>query len=208
MSPPLSSTVLVQEQLGLALNRAGQGEKAEEVLTSLIERRGPSSETLGILGRVYKDRWEAALDQGKTLLAKGLLKKAVEAYLRGFEADWRDAYPGINAVTLMEISEPPDPRRERLIPVVAYAVDRRIASGKPDYWDYATRLELAVLAKDEPGAVAALADALALVREAWEPETTIRNLRLIRKARENRRDLIPWTQQIEDALAPGPGSSA
>jgi hypothetical protein len=208
MSLPLASTVLVQEQLGMALNRAGQGEKAEEVLTSLIERRGPSSETYGILGRVYKDRWEAALDQGKKPLAQGLLKKAIEAYLRGFEADWRDAYPGVNAVTLMEISEPPDPRRERLIPVVAYAVDRRIASGKPDYWDYATRLELAVLAKDEPGAVAALADALALVRETWEPETTIRNLRLIRKACENRRDLIPWTQQIEDALASGPGSPA
>jgi tetratricopeptide (TPR) repeat protein len=208
MSLPLASTVLVQEQLGMALNRAGQGEKAEEVLTSLIERRGPSSETYGILGRVYKDRWEAALDQGKTLLAQGLLKKAVETYLRGFEADWRDAYPGINAVTLMEISEPPDPRRERLIPVVAYAVDRRIASGKPDYWDYATRLELAVLAKDEPGAMAALADALALVRETWEPETTIRNLRLIREARENRRDLVPWAKQIEDALVPGPGSAA
>jgi hypothetical protein len=206
--PPLASTVLVQEQLGLALNRAGQGAKAEEVLTSLIERRGPSGETCAILGRVYKDRWEAALDQGKTVLAQGLLKKAIEAYLHGFEADWRDAYPGVNAVTLMEISEPPDPWRERLIPVVAYAVDRRIASGKPDYWDYATRLELAVLAKDEPGAVAALGDALALVRETWEAETTIRNLRLIRKARENRRDLVPWAQRIEDALAPGSGSTA
>ena len=69
--------------------------------------------------------------------------------MRGFEADWRDAYPGINAVTLMELCDPPDPRQQQLLPVVAYAVERRIAAGKPDYWDHATRLELAVLARDE-----------------------------------------------------------
>jgi hypothetical protein len=32
-----------------------------------------------------------------------LLDKAIYAYLRGFETDWRDAYLGINAVTLMVI---------------------------------------------------------------------------------------------------------
>jgi hypothetical protein len=131
---------------------------------------------------------------------KSLLDKAIEAYLRGFEADWRDAYLGINAVTLMELKEPPDPRREQLIPVVSYAVERRIAAGKPDYWDYATRLELAVLGKDESKATAALSDALAAVRETWEPETTARNLRLIREARARRGDVLPWAQQIEEDL--------
>jgi tetratricopeptide (TPR) repeat protein len=200
MSPPLASTVMVQEQLGLALNRNGQGEEAERVLLQLIENRGPSSETYGILGRVYKDRWESAQKGGDVFLSKGLLDKAIEAYLRGFQADWRDAYPGINALTLMELKEPPDPRRTQLIPVVAYAVDRRIASGKPDYWDLATRLELAVLAKDEQKAIAALCDALTLVREPWEPETTARNLRLIREARELRNEPVPWVKQVEEAL--------
>src|SRR6266576_7349223 len=152
MSAPLAATVMVQEQLALALNRAGRGEGAERILLDLIERRGPSSETCGILGRIYKDRWEAAMKSGDTLLARGLLERAIAAYLRGFEADWRDAYPGINAVTLMELREPPDPRREKLFPVVSYAVERRIAAGKPDYWDYATRVELAVLANDEQAA--------------------------------------------------------
>ncbi|MBV8522148.1 MAG: DUF4071 domain-containing protein [Acetobacteraceae bacterium] len=50
-----------------------------------------------------KDRWEKSLKAGQTLLARGLLDKAIDAYLRGFEADWRHAYPGINAVTLMEL---------------------------------------------------------------------------------------------------------
>lgn len=201
MSPPLAATVMVQEQLGLALNRAGRSDKAEIVLLDIITKRGPSSETYGILGRVYKDRWDNACKNGDKFLAKGLLKKAIDAYLHGFEADWRDAYPGINAVTLMELAEPPDPRRLKVLPVVAYAVERRIVSGKPDYWDCATRLELAVLAKDEESAADALSAALAAVRESWEAETTARNLRLLIDAWRKRGELLAWVEAIEKALA-------
>lgn len=186
MAPPLAATTLVREQLALALNRAGRGEEAEAVLLTLIAERGASSETCAILGRVYKDRWEVARDSGAAALARGLLDKAIGAYLRGFEADWRDAYPGVNAVTLMELKEPPDPRQAALLPVVAYAVGRRIATGQADYWDYATVLELAVLARDTAAADVALANALARVREKWEPETTARNLGLIAGARRCR----------------------
>jgi tetratricopeptide (TPR) repeat protein len=200
MPAPLAATAMVQEQLALALNRAGRGDEAERVLLDLLQRRGPSSETYSILGRVYKDRWEAAAKAGDRFLARGRLEQAAEAYLKGFEADWRDAYPGINAVTLMELKDPPDPRREALIPVVSYAVERRIAAGKPDYWDQATRLELAVLAKNEQKAMSALADALAAVREPWEPETTARNLRLIREARARRGEDVPWARAIEEEL--------
>ena len=200
MPPPLAATVMVQEQLALALNRAGRGEDAERVLTELLEKRGPSSETYGILGRVYKDRWEAAMKAGDRFRARGFLDKAIEAYRRGFETDWRDGYPGVNAVTLMELKEPPDPQREQLIPVVRYTVERRIAAGKPDYWDYATRLELAVLAEDQDAAGQALADALAAAREGWERETTARNLRLIREARNRRRINSDWVEEIETAL--------
>jgi hypothetical protein len=200
MPPPLAATVMVQEQLALALNRAGLGEDAERVLTELLEKRGPSSETYGILGRVYKDRWEAAMKTRDRFRARGFLDKAIEAYRRGFETDWRDAYPGVNAVTLMELKEPPDPQREQLIPVVRYAVERRIAAGKPDYWDYATRLELAVLAEDQDAAGQALADGLAAAREGWERETTARNLRLIREARNGRNKNSDWIEEIETAL--------
>jgi hypothetical protein len=200
MAPPLAATVMVQEQLALALNRDGQSEQAEQVLKDLLHRRGPSSETYGILGRVYKDRWERASKAGDKFRAKGMLDKAIGAYLKGFEADWRDAYPGVNAVTLMELKDQPDPRREKLIPVVAYAVEQRIATGKPDYWDHATLLELAVLAKDEDKAMAALSDSLAAVRESWEPETTARNLRLIREARERRDEVLVWTNTVENEL--------
>jgi hypothetical protein len=128
------------------------------------------------------------------------LRKAIEAYRAGFEADWRDAYPGINAVTLMELEEPVSPEQPRLLPVVRYAVERRLATATADYWDYATRLELSVLAADRDAAHEALADALAAIRESWEPETTCRNLRLIREARERRGIEGAWIAGIEKEL--------
>jgi len=58
MPEPLYSTTLVQEQYVFALNRADHSEEAERILLSVIEKKGSSSETYSILGRVYKDRWE------------------------------------------------------------------------------------------------------------------------------------------------------
>jgi hypothetical protein len=200
MPRPLATALMVQEQLAFALNRSGRGQEAERILLGMLERHGPGSETLALLGRVYKDRWESALKQGDAEQARVALEKAIDAYLRGFETDCRDGFPGINAITLMELREPPDPRRAELLPIVSYAIERRIAAGKPDYWDYATRIELAVLAKDEQKARTALNDAITHVREVWEPETTARNLRLIREARESRQQSPHWAYQIEEEL--------
>jgi hypothetical protein len=197
---PLARTAMVREQRGLALNRLGRGGEAERILLGLIAEQGPSSETNAILGRVYKDSWDKAVRAGDTDRAAALLDQAIEAYLKGFEADWRDAFPGINAVTLMELRDPPDPRQRELIPVVSYAAERRLATGQADYWDYATRLELAVLARDEAAARAALARALPAVREPWEPESTANNLRMIREARDRRSDGVPWAAGLEAEL--------
>jgi tetratricopeptide (TPR) repeat protein len=200
MCAPLVSTIMVQEQLGFALNRAGRSEEAEQVLLKLIKNRGPSSETYGLLGRVYKDRWEATVKAEKKFEARGLLEKAIDAYRKGVETDWRDPYPGINAITLMELKDPPDPELKKLIPVVTYAVERKMMSGEPDYWDHATLLELAVFARDQQKAEHHLSNALAHAREVWEPETTARNLRLIREVRQARNEMPDWTIDLERAL--------
>ena len=208
MPEPLSSTTLVQEQSAFALNRAGHSEEAEKILLSLIEKKGPSSETYGILGRVYKDRWEKVYkteeeeteEDTEFHVSEAYLDQAIDAYLKGFESDSRDTYPGINAVTLMEIKREPDSRRIDLIPVVKYSVQRKIAMGKSDYWDYATLLELAILAKDKEASFNFLAKALTHLREEWEGETTLRNLRTIREAREKRNEQLQWTKKIEESI--------
>ena len=213
MDRPLQRTSMVREQVGFALNRqAGDAVRAEDhraaetlraravaMLKEVIAEHGPNPETNGILGRVFKDCWQEAADRGNAA-ASGYLKQAINAYLEGFEADWRDAYPGVNAVTLMEFTDPIDPRQAELLRVVEYAVDRRIASTEPDYWDYATRLELAVLSRNQSLAAEALGDALAVVRETWEPETTARNLRLILEARQRRGEDTAWIDTLVSGL--------
>jgi hypothetical protein len=199
MPEPVRRTMLVREQYGFALNRAGRCEEAERVLVGVLADHGPSSETFGLLGRVYKDRWDAERD-GSVLRARGYLSKAIDAYRRGFEADWRDAYPGVNAVTLMEIREPGGREQQDLLPVVRYANERRIAAGLADYWDYATRLELAVIARDPQDATACAEAALAAVRESWEPESTANNLSLIRQARAEHGETVDWADEIEQEL--------
>ncbi|HVE82048.1 MAG TPA: TRAFs-binding domain-containing protein [Myxococcales bacterium] len=196
----LQATPMVQEQRAFALSRDGRGDEAEQVLNEILQTHGPSPETLGLLGRVLKDRWEAAEAAGRKDEARALLRKAAAAYLQGFEADFRDAYPGVAAVTLMEVSDPPDPQREGLLPVVRYAVRRRMAARPPDYWDHATLLELAVLARDASGLKDALGEALAAVREPWEPETTARNLSLVSRARAARGQPFPPADEAERAL--------
>jgi hypothetical protein len=201
MNKALAATILVREQLALALNRAGDDARAEEVLLDIIATRGPSSETYGILGRIYKDRWERARNANETFRAPAMLEKAIDTYRKGFEADWRDAYPGINAVTLMELREPPHPQLGELLPVVRYAVTRRIAGSTPDYWDYATLLELAVLANHRENAAESIGNALIAMREKWEGETTARNLRLIAETRKKRGEDVQWIEQLVTALS-------
>ena len=85
----------------------------------------------------------------------------------------------------MEMMPKADPRQAEILPVVRYAAARKAAKA-PDYWDHATLLELAVLARDEDDANDRLGDALAVARASWELETTARNLALIRGMREGR----------------------
>lgn len=179
----LSQSVMVRQMLAFAKNKLGQWQEAEEILVKLIEVQGPSSEASGLLGSVYKNRWERAKTAGETFVAKAFLKQAINSYVAGFEADWRDPYPGVNALTLMEVAD--DPRRHALLPVVRYLSERRVAGRghAADYWDYASLLEIAVLADDSNLADDMLGQALSVAGERWQLEATARNLRVISEAR-------------------------
>jgi len=199
MPEVLKRLKLIREQYGFALNRLKRHTDAEKVLKAVIAEYGPSSETNGLLGRVYKDCWEKSKG---TLAARGFLKQAIDSYATGFQADWRDAFPGVNAVTLMEMMDKPDPAQGRILPVVRFAASQK-AKGNPDYWDYATLLELAVLGRDPDDAENQLAEALALARASWEVDSTTRNLRLVRETRTARSEDAAWIKPLEDALAAG-----
>ena len=201
MPAPLQRAVMVREQLGFALNRLGRRAEALDVLEQVAKEQG-TSETYGLIGRIYKDLWMEARKANDRWTQQSRLDQAIAAYVSGVERDWRDAYPGINAVTLLDIKGDHESlkRRDELLPVVRFAVQQRFRSAAPDYWDYATLLELAVLASNETEAHRTLGDALTHVREVWEPETTANNLRLIREARAQRTQPTAWLDEIIEAL--------
>ncbi|MGD1890809.1 MAG: TRAFs-binding domain-containing protein [Cyclobacteriaceae bacterium] len=184
----VQQTVMVQEQKGFALNRLKRRDEAIAVLERVIEENGPSSETYGILGRVYKDLFDEARKEENEFKAEGFLDEALKTYLKGFEADWRDAYPGVNALTLLELKGDQESKEklQKLSPVVEYAVNRKLETKTPDYWDYATLLEIAVIENDEEKAKAQLRKALTCNIEDWMFGTTLNNLNLIKVYRTKR----------------------
>ncbi|MEN8118123.1 MAG: TRAFs-binding domain-containing protein [Bacteroidota bacterium] len=193
MPSHVQQTVMVQEQLGFALNRNNQHDEAVEVLEKVIKNNGPSSETYGILGRVFKDLFDKARVDKNELLAESYLDKALNTYLKGFETDWRDAYPGINALTLLELKGERE-RIKQLAPVVEFSVLRKLETKKPDYWDYATLLELAVIENNETKAKENLVKAISCPIEGnWIFNTTVKNLNLIQVYRQKRNedDVVP-----------------
>jgi tetratricopeptide (TPR) repeat protein len=187
----LRQNIMIQQQYGFALNRIGQKKKAIRVLEDIIKLHGNDSETCGILGRVYKDYWQDNIeDQQK---AQRYLKKAIDTYLDGFMADFLDPYPAINAVTLMDIAQ--DKRRFSLLPIVTYAVKKKMKKD-PNYWDYATLLELAILENNKYKAKKLLSQVLRNIREPFEPKTTANNIELIMQSKEQRGINIKWIKGI------------
>lgn len=146
----IESSVPIREQYALALNRLKTDEgrsKALAILQAIVAKEGDSPETDGLIGRIYKDKFSEALAAGQTLKANGFLDQAIDWYRRGFGADPRDYYPGVNLATLLARRNTPETKEElqRVVPAVAFAAARLGGMNSQDYWQVATVLELAVL---------------------------------------------------------------
>jgi tetratricopeptide (TPR) repeat protein len=192
---------VARQQLAFALNRRnapGDRDRAVSVLQDLLQEQGDSAETLGLLGRIYKDQYREA---GGGLMARGLLNRAIEAYTRGFEAEPLDYYPGVNAINLLlqKGDEEAIAEIDRLSPLVTFAAVRHGGEKASDYWTVATVLELASVSRDYGLASRCAANALALADEPWMYETTAQNLRLIVDLRKDESE-IERLQEILDAL--------
>jgi len=175
-----------------APEQADQGlREAEELLARLDARHPPSGETLGLLGSAAKRMFRRSSDAAH-------LDRAISAYLRGFNADPHDYYPGINAVALLRAraartGSAADAEQARaLLPVVQFMVDR---PGLADsVWRQATAAELllhqhqldgvpplaaaadayaAAAATATPFQIASMRDQLALLRDLGDPPEVV-----------------------------------
>ena len=184
----LTEYVVAKQQFALALNRRnqpGDREKALKILDDLLKTRGPDPETLGIKGRIHKDIYQEAA-QGKKITAPAALNDAIDAYTKGFEADPRDYYPGLNAINLLIQKGDVEALKEveRLLPLVSFAVARCGGASSTDYWDLATVLELACIGRDWATANRVLPKAILAATDSFRTATTMANLRLLKQARE------------------------
>ncbi len=199
MPHDLAGLTAVQEQYALALNRQARGDEAEQILERLIAERGPSSESYGLLGRIHKDRWEAAQAHGPPPLAKALLDKAITAYRSGFDVDPRDYYPGVNAVELMYLRDPSDPELAELRTVVRFSAELS-ARRRTDYWTCATLLVLAVLDGDVDTGQQWLGAALAAGPDAMSAQSTADSLSRLARARQRQGEQVDWVCEAETML--------
>jgi len=183
MAGEVRDAALTRQQWAFALNRRnrpGDRDDAIAILEQLRREQGDSAETLGILGRIYKDRYRAAGQPE----AAAWLDEAIASYTRGFEVEPLDFYPGVNALTLLLLKAGDEAEGEirRLAPLVTFAAVRRGGEKSNDYWTVATMLELACLNRDAAMAQRCLPRALMLAQKAGEPwmlKTTADNLALM-----------------------------
>ncbi len=192
--------IYLQQQLALAYNKIKEREEAERLLTAIIDQYGPDPETNGLLGAVYKGMMDD--NENDKGMHQEYRSQAIATYLAGFEADPRDYYPGVNALTLMYLSDATDERFHKFMPLVKYAVERQLPTKKKDYWVQATALELAVLRMNEVKANKYLTSSLFCKPDKWQKGTTAANLEKIYiKARstDNTTDL-KWLQDIIQKL--------
>ncbi|OLA98125.1 MAG: hypothetical protein AUH19_01550 [Verrucomicrobia bacterium 13_2_20CM_55_10] len=202
---PLKEYVIVKQQFALALNRRNQSddrERALRILNELLKNRGPDSETLGVKGRIHKDTYKEATQAGR-ITAAAALDDAIEAYTKGFEADPRDYYPGVNAINLLIQKGDAESLKkvERLLPLVSFAVERRGGASSADYWDLATDLELACIGEDWATANRILPKAILAATDSFKTATTLGNLRLLKQARERRGREVAELDAILDELS-------
>jgi tetratricopeptide (TPR) repeat protein len=195
----------IQEQLGLALNRrnqSGDRNEAIRVLTKVITIYGPNPETCGILGRVYKDLYSDAIKAGKEFQAEGYLDESIRWYKKGFEADPRDYYPGINAAMLLfeKGDEESLSEMDSLIPVLEFAIGRRGGLNSRDYWDIATVLQLSILVQNWDFAVRAAQRLGAMATHAWIVETTVKDLKRMKQTMIKNKCDTSCLQEIIDNL--------
>lgn len=146
---------------GIALGRAERFDEARVALQALAAKHN-DGETLGLLARTWKDQWRRLWDthalrqtdaRGAAKASAATLAQAGEAYVKAFESNPADYYPGINALLMGRLWEHVTGRISKLdLALVAqgvrWAVSCKLSCDR-DYWSLVTRAELALLEGDE-----------------------------------------------------------
>ncbi|HLZ89505.1 MAG TPA: toll/interleukin-1 receptor domain-containing protein [Puia sp.] len=132
---------------GLALAKRGSSEdleQAQEILGLLLEKNNADSETLGIYGRTWMDRYKRTQDET-------CLRQSRRYYAEAFERQPYDYYTGINSAAKSVFLGEMDKAMEYLQRVETIVGDK---PARDDYWKTATVAEVLLIKKQYPAAAA------------------------------------------------------
>src|SRR5438477_1141133 len=139
--------IALRQLQGLALSRSGATERANKVLQELRRHGATDEETLGMLGRTYKDLAARAKSPEREIL----LKQAAEIYGEAFEKTG-GYWTGINAAT-MNLLIGDEGRACHISQKVRQQCLAELQESRGDaYWEYAALGEASLICGDWPGA--------------------------------------------------------
>lgn len=136
--------VRLRQLQGLALARSGATERANAVLQKLHAEGQTDEETLGMLGRTFKDLAAAAPKSDQRIQS---LRQAAEIYNEAYRASG-GYWSGINAATMSLLIGEKDRAREIANRVREQCRKEDRESGPDFYWKYAVLGEAALICRD------------------------------------------------------------
>lgn len=137
--------VRLQQLLGLVLARLGVVEDALEILENLYKvQKIEDEETLGLLGRIYKDIWLKKNDEK-------YFKASLYYYQMSYQK-YSSAWAGINIATLYQLNKNQE-MAYKFSSEIKKICMATIEDGSDDYWTYATMGEANFLVKEYDAAI-------------------------------------------------------
>ncbi len=165
-----SNNLTFRREEAFNLNRLGRVDEAIVRIEGLLNDYPNDSEAISYLGRIYKemwaDSWKNIKDKNKRMKSAfdsyHWLIKAVDIYLKGYNIDLNNYYPGVNALTLSTLAlhladkfddkKDPDPDITRIRSNIAElrgalisSLEAKAEDEKADYWTLISLAELRVL---------------------------------------------------------------
>jgi tetratricopeptide (TPR) repeat protein len=194
---------------GVVLGRLKRPYQAKELLERIVAKYPEDAETWALLGRVEKDAWIDAwrrVERTREQMFEdagfedAVLRKAIDAYTRGFRCNPTHYYSGINAVTLMhllahvadESKRPEEP--DTMEGGLRWAIECALQKAPKSFWARVTAGELEVLNKDNAAVERTYKAAVAVAEGDWFALDSSRQQLLLLK------DLRFHSPQVEIAL--------
>lgn len=178
---------IIRELYAVALNKIGRLEDSERMIDDLSLNGQSNGECAGILGKVYKIKYENLQDQDRPAAVEAL-KKSVDILEDGFDKTF-ESYPGINMVynrITLGVETGNIETINRAIKeskLVNLAAIKAGGEQSADFWTLATLLESSVIADlDNPRI---LNNVLRKANQLWEIESPIKNLVNLKKQLES-----------------------